>query len=111
MTEQKVKDAVRARDGYRCVECGMTQRQHLAERGRQLEVHRLVPGAPYSVEGTVTLCKPCHAKKKPRSGIKKRSIRLPRELLDMASAVAPMMGQRPAAYIENALRVALSFAP
>jgi hypothetical protein len=63
-----LKNAVRKRDGYRCVECGLTNSEHLAQRGCQLEVHRVVPGSAYSVEpgACQTLCRPCHVKKPKR---------------------------------------------
>jgi hypothetical protein len=60
--ELKVKEAVRARDGYRCRECGMTNAEHQRHFGRSLEVHRFIPGAAYTVEGCGTLCRWCHLK-------------------------------------------------
>jgi hypothetical protein len=59
----KIKAAVRARDGHRCTNCGMTDQQHKATFGGSLEVHRISPGSPYTVNGSVTLCKPCHGPK------------------------------------------------
>ncbi|HVL11504.1 MAG TPA: hypothetical protein VM529_03010 [Gemmata sp.] len=38
----------------------MTAAQHKAKSGRTLEVHRVVPGSLYTLEGCVTLCKACH---------------------------------------------------
>jgi hypothetical protein len=61
-----IKAAVRERDGYRCTECGMTHVEHVALHGRALEVHRVVPGSKYTVEGAVTLCKACHGSKPKR---------------------------------------------
>ncbi len=46
-----------------CTECGMTNRDHKAKHGRQLEVHRIEPGSAYSVSGCVTLCRSCHGPK------------------------------------------------
>ncbi len=60
MSVVKVKAAVRARDGYKCTDCGMTDRDHRAKYRRGLEVHRKVPGCAYSLEACVTVCKPCH---------------------------------------------------
>jgi hypothetical protein len=60
MTELEIKAIVRFRDGYRCVECGMTAQANYERWGRNLEVHRLVPGSAYTVEGAVALCSPCH---------------------------------------------------
>ena len=52
---------MRARDGYACTKCGVSNAAHLHLRGTQLDVHRVVPGSRYTVEGCVTLCEPCHA--------------------------------------------------
>jgi hypothetical protein len=60
------KAAVRERDGYRCVECGMTNADHSDEFGSVLQVHRLVPGSLYHPDGCVTLCIPCHGPKPKR---------------------------------------------
>lgn len=60
MTEAQIKQAVRERDGFKCVECGMTQEQHYEKYGRDLEVHRDPPGAPYSIDICVTMCRVCH---------------------------------------------------
>ncbi len=57
----KLKADIRRRDGFRCTKCGMTNAEHLATRGKQLEVHRLIPNSPYTAEGCVTLCKRCHS--------------------------------------------------
>lgn len=62
MTVAEIKASVRARDGYRCVHCGMTHTEHKARYRRGLEVHRLVPRLPYHVDSCITVCKPCHAK-------------------------------------------------
>lgn len=56
-----IKLKVRARDGYACTACGMTELAHLDLVGRTLEVHRVVPGSAYSLAGCVTLCRQCHA--------------------------------------------------
>jgi hypothetical protein len=66
MNEATVKALVRHRDG-RCVECGMTNEEHVAKFGRQLDVHRIVPGSKYTLEGCVTLCRPCHGPQPRRS--------------------------------------------
>lgn len=58
-----VQDDVRTRDGYKCLDCGMTHEEHIAKFGRQLEVHRLVPGIVYEPDWCVTLCHDCHTKK------------------------------------------------
>jgi hypothetical protein len=70
----KIKAAVRFRDGYRCTECGLSRAEHYQIFGIDLDVHRLVPGSPYCIEGAVTLCRTCH-QTKPKS--KRGSRRLP----------------------------------
>jgi hypothetical protein len=61
----QIKAAVRARDGFKCLECGMTQADHLATYGQDLDVHRVVPGSAYSTDPGVcqTLCRRCHGPK------------------------------------------------
>lgn len=60
MNEPQIKAAVRKRDGHKCTRCGMTNQESLEVFRRSLDVHRLTPGAPYTVEGCVTLCRACH---------------------------------------------------
>jgi hypothetical protein len=62
-----IKRDVRARDGG-CTKCGITNAEHLARFGRQLDVHRVVPGSVYAVETAVAICRGCHGsqpKRKP----------------------------------------------
>jgi hypothetical protein len=40
----------------------MTNEQSFARYGRTLDVHRLVPGSKYTLAGSVTLCRLCHAR-------------------------------------------------
>lgn len=63
MNVLEIKATVRSRDGYRCVDCGMTNDEHLSIYGRALEVHRKEPGSAYSVDGCETVCKGCHGLK------------------------------------------------
>lgn len=56
----EIKRAVRERDGRRCTKCGLSSGDHFALTGRQLDVHRVVPGSAYTVEGCVALCRRCH---------------------------------------------------
>jgi hypothetical protein len=51
----------------RCTQCRMTNDEHLLLHGKSLEVHRIQPGSLYSVEGCVTLCKPCHGRQPKRA--------------------------------------------
>ncbi len=60
MNEVQVKTAVRERDGNRCTKCGMTVAEHKERYGKTVEVHRVVPGSAYAVDGCVTLCRHCH---------------------------------------------------
>jgi cytochrome c553 len=66
MTPAEVKEAVRERDGQRCVECGLTALEHQERYGMTLDVHRVVPGSAYTLEGCVTLCRACHGPKPKR---------------------------------------------
>lgn len=59
--EQRVKQAVRDRDKV-CRGCGLTNAQHLWKWGRSLNIHRIKPKSPYTVDGCTLLCKSCHAK-------------------------------------------------
>ena len=63
MTILEIKALVRFRDGMRCTECGLSNEGSLERFGRSLDVHRLTPGNPYTVEGCVTLCRACHMPK------------------------------------------------
>lgn len=74
MTTVEIKEQVRARDGYKCVKCGLTQeefarRQRLALGNRsicmeRLHVHRRVQDGEYSLENCETLCPSCHSKQR-----------------------------------------------
>ncbi len=63
MTELEIKATVRERDGDACVDCGTTGRTNMANVGMILDVHRLVPGSPYTIDGCVTVCKRCHGER------------------------------------------------
>lgn len=90
MTELEIKAAVRERDGYRCTDCGMTSDEHYARYGRELEVHRLIPGSPYTIEGSVTRCKPCHGKahRLIRGVFKKATVKVHRDIVRKARTIA-----------------------
>ncbi len=61
-----IKKAVRGRDGNRCVHCSLSGADYQRVTGKNLDVHRTVPGSPYTLEGCVTVCPRCH-KRLPRS--------------------------------------------
>jgi hypothetical protein len=61
--ELDIKEQVRKRDGYKCRDCGMTSEESLEVYGKELDVHRLIPGSSYGPPWCVTLCRKCHAKK------------------------------------------------
>lgn len=56
----KLKPSVRERDGCKCRCCGITQEEHFALHGADLEVHRIIPGISYHPSFCVTLCRECH---------------------------------------------------
>lgn len=60
MTEIELKAAIRKRDNNSCTLCGMNSAEHFARYGRDLEVHRLIPGSEYTFDGCVTVCRKCH---------------------------------------------------
>jgi 5-methylcytosine-specific restriction endonuclease McrA len=61
-----IKAAVRERDDNRCVDCGARR-----QPGKpQLDVHRIIPGSEYSVDGCVTLCRGCHKHKPKLPGLR-----------------------------------------
>lgn len=55
-----LKERVRARDGFCCIDCGMSQDENIERHDRKLEVHRQIPGTPYTETGCVSLCQECH---------------------------------------------------
>lgn len=57
-----IKAAIRERDGYACVRCGITADEYRKrpKKHKTLDVHRKIPGSPYSLDGCVTLCRSCH---------------------------------------------------
>lgn len=65
----RIKRAVRERDGMRCTKCGMSHGQHLLAHGRAHDVHRTTPGSLYTLEGCVTLCRPCHVAQHPEKSL------------------------------------------
>jgi hypothetical protein len=62
----RIKATVRARDGFACTRCCLSEEEHRARFGRRLYVHRVKPGTLYTVEGCVTLCRTCHGSQRRR---------------------------------------------
>lgn len=62
MTNDQIKALVRQRDGNRCVRCGLTSAESIERYGFDLDVHRVTPGSPYSLDpgAAETLCRRCH---------------------------------------------------
>lgn len=103
-----VKETVRERDGYVCVECGMTNEQHIAAYGSSLQVHRKIPGGEYTLDGCETLCIPCHGPK-PRKyygvrGCNYKIVRLPEEWMDVVRKLAKMRGQPMTWFLISAIK-------
>jgi hypothetical protein len=48
------------RDGWRCVDCGMANDEHVRYFARSLDAHRVRQGGKYVRGNLVTLCKCCH---------------------------------------------------
>lgn len=64
------REAVRERDGYECVECGVPQTEHREKFDCALHVHHIQPARSFenpskrnSTANLVTLCIPCHLSK------------------------------------------------
>lgn len=89
---QAIKAAVRERDGYRCTKCGMTDDQHRDRYGKTLDVHRMPPAEPYTVAGSVTVCKGCHGTEPRVRGGRKAEpngeIRVPRSFKQRVKQIA-----------------------
>jgi DNA-binding XRE family transcriptional regulator len=66
LAKVRVLKAVHDRDGHRCLDCGMTEEQHLLQFGRKLDTHRVIPGSRYTIEGCRTYCLQCHSRKAKR---------------------------------------------
>lgn len=88
-----VKESIRERDGYRCVDCGRTQ------RGRRLDVHRLVPGrlgGRYTPENCVTLCRKCHRARHKKYKVPHHRLHLSEGWANVLANLARKRGTTPA---------------
>jgi len=61
------RQAARERDGYECVACGMSDKEHGEKYGWELEVHHITPIREFenpenanTLENLITLCRPHH---------------------------------------------------
>ncbi len=112
-----IKNRVRTRDGFRCTKCGRSNDDHKASTGRQLEVHRVIPGSVYADDTCVTLCQSCHGPepKRPRgegavdygSGEPQFKIHLSAGLHGRVVRTARRLGLTPPAFLRMLLRVSL----
>ncbi len=112
-----IKADVRKRDGFCCTSCGMTNNEHLAQYGKQLDVHRVKPGQPYTLAGCVTLCRSCHGSRPKRQpgernlaypGRRLVSFSAPDEFADHLTRVAHTLGMDLANFIRLVLSSHLS---
>lgn len=112
MTVLEIKAMVRFRDGNRCAECGMTNEAHLIRYGRQLDVHRTTPGSEYTMAGCVTLCRPCHSRRRSPKGtqdiegfpLRFSDARLARAIADRARRMRRSINQEILFTLEESVR-------
>lgn len=74
---EKLKSKIRERDGFECQDCGQSQQAHIAEYGRRLSVHHIIPIKQFEhpekahhPDNLTTLCLPCHKKWEKMAGLK-----------------------------------------
>jgi hypothetical protein len=92
VSEDEVKRLIRERDGYKCLDCGMTQAEHAERHGRGLEVHRTTPGSEYALDDTcVTLCMGCHDKRHVLLAVPGFQLRLPLEVVQTLRMLAAQL--------------------
>jgi hypothetical protein len=91
---ERVKAAVRLRDGMRCIDCDLTNEQHVKRYGRQLDVHRTTPGSPYTLDGCVTACRRCHRRRHRKAfSVTRRTFILQQPLWDAFHAYLESHGE------------------
>lgn len=120
MSVAKLKAAARRRDGFCCVKCGMTNDAHRERYGKQLDVHRVVPGSAYTLDGCVTRCRACHMKepKRPagtypgaRPGFGAKYIELPADVVAAVKSLAATYGTTFVTEVADALRRHVAYPP
>lgn len=88
-TKSEIKDAVRERDGFACVDCGEAHK-----KGRRaFDVHRVIPGrlgGKYTLENCLTLCRKCHRRRH-----KHKLIRVSQAVFDNIGRIAAKRGVSP----------------
>jgi len=64
---EEKKERVRERDGRRCRDCGLPEREHIIRHGCKLHVHHITPARSFDdderrndTDNLITLCAPCH---------------------------------------------------
>ena len=57
------RQAIYERDGYCCLECGVTQAEHVSLYQCSLGIHQINPTGGYALDNGMTLCCVCHSQK------------------------------------------------
>jgi 5-methylcytosine-specific restriction endonuclease McrA len=61
----EIREKAKQRDGYTCVDCGITEEEHYMTVGQPLQVHHIVPYKEckkHELYNLITLCASCHCK-------------------------------------------------
>lgn len=90
----------------------MTDDQHRERYGKTLDVHRMPPAQPYTLVGSVTLCRSCHGPEpKVRGGRKSEpsaSIRVFRSFAHRFKRIALHAGRDPGDYFAEVFEPVLA---